>query len=127
MVNLFLFIIVFFNLILVTKMSQIYNNMILSVFVFLCHMLFFVTCYSNLFPFDYLFQVNLYSGALFIQQALQWNIYGSVFLLLAVTAITTVTGINVNKLFSLSIIKIQMTFNNSSKPKIKVTKRGILW
>ena len=38
------------------------------------------------------FQVNLYSGALFIQQALQWNIYVSVLLLLFVTAITTVTG-----------------------------------
>lgn len=37
-------------------------------------------------------QVNLYSGALFIQQALQWNLYISVFLLLAATAITTVTG-----------------------------------
>ena len=37
-------------------------------------------------------KVNLYSGALFIQQALHWNIYGSVLLLLAATAITTVTG-----------------------------------
>lgn len=36
--------------------------------------------------------VNLYSGALFIQQALQWNFYISVLLLLVATAITTVTG-----------------------------------
>jgi len=36
--------------------------------------------------------VNLYSGALFIQQALQWNLYISVLLLLVATAITTVTG-----------------------------------
>ena len=39
-----------------------------------------------------LFQVNLYSGALFIQQALDWNIYVSVMLILAATAICTVTG-----------------------------------
>jgi len=37
-------------------------------------------------------QVNLYSGALFIQQALHWNIYISILLLLLATAITTVTG-----------------------------------
>ena len=37
-------------------------------------------------------QVNLYSGALFIQQSLNWNLYVSVFLLLGATAITTVTG-----------------------------------
>ncbi|ESN97014.1 hypothetical protein HELRODRAFT_85865 [Helobdella robusta] len=36
--------------------------------------------------------VNLYSGAIFIQQALYWNLYLSVLLLLVVTAITTVTG-----------------------------------
>ncbi|KAI0223188.1 Sodium/myo-inositol cotransporter [Lamellibrachia satsuma] len=36
--------------------------------------------------------VNLYAGALFIQQALQWNLYVSVLLLLAATAFCTVTG-----------------------------------
>ncbi len=36
--------------------------------------------------------VNLYSGALFIQQALDWNLYISVILLLAATAFCTVTG-----------------------------------
>ena len=36
------------------------------------------------------FQVNLYSGALFIQQALQWNLYLSVFALLALTCICTI-------------------------------------
>lgn len=36
--------------------------------------------------------VNLYSGALFIQQSLDWNLYGSVMILLLLTAICTVTG-----------------------------------
>ncbi|XP_038051758.1 sodium/glucose cotransporter 5-like [Patiria miniata] len=36
--------------------------------------------------------VNLFSGALFLQQALNWNIYLAVGLLLALTAICTVTG-----------------------------------
>ena len=39
-----------------------------------------------------LFQVNLYSGALFIQQALDWNLWVSILLLLAATALCTVTG-----------------------------------
>lgn len=48
---------------------------------------------SSFMPFVlFVFQVNLYSGALFIQQALQWNLYISVLLLLVATAITTVTG-----------------------------------
>lgn len=36
--------------------------------------------------------VNLYSGGIFIQQALGWNLYFSVILLLLVTSICTVTG-----------------------------------
>jgi len=36
--------------------------------------------------------VNLYSGAIFIQQALHWNIYASVFALLALTCICTIGG-----------------------------------
>ncbi|XP_038051759.1 sodium/myo-inositol cotransporter-like [Patiria miniata] len=36
--------------------------------------------------------VNLYSGALFLQQALKWNIYPAVCLLLVLTAVCTVTG-----------------------------------
>lgn len=36
--------------------------------------------------------VDLYSGALFIQETLKWNLYGAIFLLLALTAICTVTG-----------------------------------
>ncbi len=35
-------------------------------------------------------QVNLYSGAIFIQQALGWNIYLSIFALLAMTSICTI-------------------------------------
>ena len=36
--------------------------------------------------------VNLYSGALFIQQALQWNLYLSIFALLAFTSVCTIGG-----------------------------------
>jgi hypothetical protein len=34
-------------------------------------------------------QVNLFSGAIFIQQALEWNIYLSIFALLALTCLCT--------------------------------------
>uniref|UniRef100_A0A672P6P6 Sodium/myo-inositol cotransporter 2 n=1 Tax=Sinocyclocheilus grahami TaxID=75366 RepID=A0A672P6P6_SINGR len=37
-------------------------------------------------------QVDMYAGAVFIQQALQWNIYLAVVLLLAITALYTITG-----------------------------------
>ncbi|XP_041462641.1 sodium/myo-inositol cotransporter 2-like [Lytechinus variegatus] len=36
--------------------------------------------------------VDIYAGAIFIQQAFNWNIYASIFILLAVTAIYTITG-----------------------------------
>ncbi|KAK7021877.1 Sodium/myo-inositol cotransporter, partial [Halocaridina rubra] len=36
--------------------------------------------------------VDLYSGALFINQALHWNIYGSIMALLGLTALFTMTG-----------------------------------
>ncbi|XP_066950435.1 sodium/mannose cotransporter SLC5A10-like [Macrobrachium rosenbergii] len=36
--------------------------------------------------------VDLYSGALFINQALKWDIYGSIMALLALTALFTMTG-----------------------------------
>ena len=36
--------------------------------------------------------MNLFSGALFIQQALDWNIWLSIVLLLTATALCTVTG-----------------------------------
>ena len=35
-------------------------------------------------------QVNLFSGAIFIQQALDWNIYLSIFVLLALASICTI-------------------------------------
>ena len=37
-------------------------------------------------------QVNLFSGAIYIQQTLGWNIYLSIIILLAVTSICTITG-----------------------------------
>ncbi|TNN53524.1 Sodium/myo-inositol cotransporter [Liparis tanakae] len=36
--------------------------------------------------------VDLYAGALFIQESLGWNIYGSIVLLISMTALLTVTG-----------------------------------
>ena len=39
--------------------------------------------------------VNLYSGALFIQQALHWNLYLSIFSLLALTLICTIGIYNI--------------------------------
>lgn len=36
--------------------------------------------------------VNLYSGAIFIQQAVKWNLYIAVLLLLVITGICTITG-----------------------------------
>ena len=38
--------------------------------------------------------VNLYSGALFIQQALHWNLYMSIFALLTLTCICTIGKLN---------------------------------
>lgn len=40
----------------------------------------------------FLSQVDMYAGALFIQLALQWNIYLAVLLLLSITAFYTVAG-----------------------------------
>lgn len=37
-------------------------------------------------------QVDMFSGAVFIQQALGWNIYASVIALLGITMVYTVTG-----------------------------------
>lgn len=37
-------------------------------------------------------QVDMFSGAVFIQQALGWNIYVAVIALLCITALYTVTG-----------------------------------
>ena len=36
--------------------------------------------------------VNMYSGALFVREALGWDIYAAVFLVLAMTALCTITG-----------------------------------
>lgn len=38
-------------------------------------------------------QVDMFSGAVFIQQALGWNIYVAVITLLLITALYTVTGV----------------------------------
>lgn len=37
-------------------------------------------------------QVDIYAGAVFIQLALQWNMYLAIVLLLAITALYTVAG-----------------------------------
>ncbi|CAH1796390.1 unnamed protein product, partial [Owenia fusiformis] len=36
--------------------------------------------------------VDLYTGALFIQQSLGWDLYLSIFILIAITAVLTITG-----------------------------------
>lgn len=38
-------------------------------------------------------QVDMFSGAVFIQQALGWNIYVAISALLLITALYTVTGV----------------------------------
>ena len=38
------------------------------------------------------YQVDLYSGALFIEQALGWNLYIAIVVLLGITSLYTVTG-----------------------------------
>ena len=41
---------------------------------------------------NYLFQVNLFSGALFIRLALGWNLYLAILLMLGMTCLCTITG-----------------------------------
>jgi len=41
---------------------------------------------------DFEFQVNIYSGSLFIQQAMGWNIWYSIVLLLCLTYICSAIG-----------------------------------
>lgn len=43
-------------------------------------------------PCVFLSKVDMYAGALFIQLALQWNIYIAVALLLSITAVYTIAG-----------------------------------
>lgn len=51
---------------------------------------------SFLHPFLLFLQVDMFSGAVFIQQALGWNIYIAVIALLLITALYTVTGMRVS-------------------------------
>lgn len=41
---------------------------------------------------DFDWQVDVYAGAVFIQQAVGWNTYLAIFVLLAVTAAYTIVG-----------------------------------
>lgn len=41
-------------------------------------------------------QVDMFSGAVFIQQALGWNIYVAVISLLLITALYTITGVEMH-------------------------------
>lgn len=43
-------------------------------------------------PWFFLFQTDIFSGALFIQISLGWNLYLSTVVLLAVTAVYTIAG-----------------------------------
>lgn len=51
----------------------------------------FFSCLSNNMCV-FLSKVDMYAGALFIQLALQWNIYIAVVLLLSITAVYTIAG-----------------------------------
>ncbi|XP_016128373.1 sodium/myo-inositol cotransporter 2 [Sinocyclocheilus grahami] len=53
--------------------------------LFLCVLYLFIYIFTKI-------SVDMYAGAVFIQQALQWNIYLAVVLLLAITALYTITG-----------------------------------
>lgn len=50
------------------------------------------TQYSFNKSYDFDWQVDVYAGAVFIQQAVGWNTYLSIFVLLAVTAAYTILG-----------------------------------
>lgn len=50
-------------------------------------------------------QVDMFSGAVFIQQALGWNIYVAVIALLLITALYTVTGVSSAHGVSLKAVK----------------------
>ena len=43
-------------------------------------------------PLFYIIQIDLYTGGIFIQQALGWNIYGGVLFVLGISAVYTVLG-----------------------------------
>ncbi|XP_043091672.1 sodium/myo-inositol cotransporter 2 isoform X2 [Puntigrus tetrazona] len=53
--------------------------------LFLCVLYLFIYIFTKI-------SVDMYAGAVFIQQALQWDIYLAVFLLLGITAVYTVAG-----------------------------------
>ena len=54
----------------------------------------------------------MYSGALFIQQSVGWNIYPSIFFLLAVTGICTLTGTHKALMVSIcSFLPFQLFFD----------------
>ncbi|XP_014675525.1 PREDICTED: sodium/myo-inositol cotransporter-like [Priapulus caudatus] len=52
----------------------------------------YLSCLSMLLYIFTKISVNLFSGSIFIQQSLGWNLYWSIFLLLGLTALCTVTG-----------------------------------
>lgn len=52
----------------------------------------FAPCKQKKWSFSAFLQVDMYAGALFIQLALQWNIYLAIVLLLVITALYTVAG-----------------------------------
>lgn len=48
--------------------------------------------YYNYYYYEFIFQTDIFSGALFIQISLGWNLYLSTVVLLAVTAVYTIAG-----------------------------------
>ena len=50
-----------------------------------------------------LLQVDLYTGAIFIQQSLGWDIYLSIIVLVSVVAVMTVTGSQSVHMYTLNV------------------------
>ncbi len=49
--------------------------------------------YAIIYMFFYFeFQADLYAGAVFIEQALKWDLYAAICLLLGIAALFTITG-----------------------------------
>ena len=57
---------------------------------------------SSIISLMFLFQVNLFSGALFIRLALGWNLYLAILLMLFLTCLCTITGRVINSLATLT-------------------------
>lgn len=68
--------------------------------------------------------VDLYAGALFIQESLGWNLYLSIFLLISMTALLTVTGGLVAVMYTDALQAVLMVFGALTLTTISLIKVG---